>query len=165
MQTEQQAGWAPGPIRMRRRREKFLSPCRQTHYSSTVQPVGTFLYRLRCPKKILYFHVFLYKNKWKNPFFRCCGLTRTIVSSFIIFLDHKQRRKTFGRTPLDECSARRIKICLTTVYPHNRLSSILILLECCLHICMTYTIAVCTVKNSWWWTEELSETCRVSFQE
>jgi len=21
--------------------------------------------------------------------------------------------------------------------------------------CMTYTIAVCTVKNSWWWTEEL----------
>jgi hypothetical protein len=29
---------------------------------------------------------------------------------------------------------------------------------------MTYTIAVCTVKNSWWLTEELSETCRVSFQ-
>ena len=30
--------------------------------------------------------------------------------------------------------------------------------------CVTYTIAVCTVENSWWWTEELSETCRVSFQ-
>ena len=29
---------------------------------------------------------------------------------------------------------------------------------------MTYTIAVCTVKNSWWWTDEFSETCRVSFQ-
>ena len=28
-----------------------------------------------------------------------------------------------------------------------------------------YTIAVCTVKNSWWWTEELSETCGVLFQE
>ena len=27
-----------------------------------------------------------------------------------------------------------------------------------------HTIAVCTVKNSWWWTEELSETCRVLFQ-
>jgi len=25
-------------------------------------------------------------------------------------------------------------------------------------------IAVCTVKNSWWWTEEMSETCRVLFQ-
>ena len=29
---------------------------------------------------------------------------------------------------------------------------------------MTYTIAVCTVKYFWRWTEELSETCRVSFQ-
>jgi hypothetical protein len=28
-----------------------------------------------------------------------------------------------------------------------------------------HNIAVCTVKNSWWWTEELSETRRVSFQE
>jgi hypothetical protein len=33
----------------------------------------------------------------------------------------------------------------------------------CPQTCMTYTIAECTVKNSWWWTEELSETCRVSF--
>jgi len=31
--------------------------------------------------------------------------------------------------------------------------------------CMTYTIAVCTMENSWWWTEELSETCRVWFQK
>ena len=29
---------------------------------------------------------------------------------------------------------------------------------------MSCRFAVCTVKNSWWWTEELSETCRVSFQ-
>jgi len=29
--------------------------------------------------------------------------------------------------------------------------------------CMTYTIAMCTVKNSWWWTEEQSETCRVLY--
>ena len=38
-------------------------------------------------------------------------------------------------------------------------------LASCLQICMTYTIAVCTVKNSWWWTEELSETCRVFLQK
>jgi hypothetical protein len=43
-------------------------------------------------------------------------------------------------------------------------SSILILLERCLQTCMTYTIAECTVKISWWLTEELSETCRVSLQ-
>jgi len=34
-------------------------------------------------------------------------------------------------------------------------SSILILLASCKQTCMTYTIAVFTVKNSWWWTEEL----------
>ena len=31
-------------------------------------------------------------------------------------------------------------------------------------ICMTHNIAVCTAINSWWWTEELSETCRILFQ-
>jgi hypothetical protein len=41
---------------------------------------------------------------------------------------------------------------------------ILLLLASCLQTCMTYNIAECTVHNSWWWTEELSETCRVSFQ-
>jgi len=42
--------------------------------------------------------------------------------------------------------------------------NILILSASCQKACMTYIIAVCTVKHSWWWTEELSETCRVSFQ-
>jgi len=30
--------------------------------------------------------------------------------------------------------------------------SVLILLASCQQTCMTYTIAVCTMKNSWWWT-------------
>jgi len=34
----------------------------------------------------------------------------------------------------------------------------------CVQWKMTYTTAVCTVKNSRWWTEELSKTCRVLFQ-
>jgi hypothetical protein len=42
--------------------------------------------------------------------------------------------------------------------------NILILLASCQQTCMTYTTAVCAVENSWWWTEELSETCRVLFQ-
>jgi hypothetical protein len=29
---------------------------------------------------------------------------------------------------------------------------------------ITYTIHLCTVKKFWWWTEELSKTCSVSFQ-
>jgi len=44
-------------------------------------------------------------------------------------------------------------------------SSVLILLTRCQQTCMTYTVAVCTVKNCWWWTEGLSETCRVLFQK
>jgi hypothetical protein len=39
-----------------------------------------------------------------------------------------------------------------------------LLLTSCQQTCMTYTIAVCTVKNSWWWTKELSETCKILFQ-
>ena len=38
------------------------------------------------------------------------------------------------------------------------LSSILILLESCQQNCMKYIIAGSTVTNSWWCTEELSET-------
>jgi hypothetical protein len=30
---------------------------------------------------------------------------------------------------------------------------------------MTYTSAEYTVENSWWWAEELPETCRISWQE
>jgi len=48
---------------------------------------------------------------------------------------------------------------------HTQQQDVLILLASCQQTCMTYTTAVCTVKNSWWWTEELSETCRVLFQK
>jgi hypothetical protein len=41
-------------------------------------------------------------------------------SSFTTFLDHKQRRTTFGRTPLDEWSARRRGLYLTTHKIHYR---------------------------------------------
>jgi len=46
----------------------------------------------------------------------------------------------------------------------ERISSVLILLASWQENCMTYAIVVRTVKNSWWWTEELSETCRILFQ-
>ena len=39
---------------------------------------------------------------------------------FLIFLNHTQRRTTVGRTPLDEWSARRRDLCLTTHDTHNR---------------------------------------------
>ena len=39
---------------------------------------------------------------------------------FLMFLDHTQRRSTVGRTPLDEWSARRKDLYLTTHDTHNR---------------------------------------------
>ena len=42
------------------------------------------------------------------------------ASSFTRFLDHTQRRTTVGRTPLDEWSARRRDLYLTTHDNHNR---------------------------------------------
>ena len=52
-----------------------------------------------------------------------CSPTRVMVSSFLRFLDHTQRRTTVGRTPLDEWSARRRDLCLTTHNTHNRQTS------------------------------------------
>ena len=39
---------------------------------------------------------------------------------FLMFLDHTQRRSTVGRTSLDEWSARRRDLYLTTHDTHNR---------------------------------------------
>ena len=39
---------------------------------------------------------------------------------FLMFLDHTKRGSTVGRTPLDEWSARRRDLYLTTHYTHNR---------------------------------------------
>jgi len=46
------------------------------------------------------------------------------ASSFLRFLNHTQRRITVGRTPLDEWSARRRDLYLTTHNTHNRHTSI-----------------------------------------
>jgi len=50
-------------------------------------------------------------------------------------------------------------------YSKNKFEKLVHPVASCQQTCMTHTIAVCTVKNCWWWTEELSETCRVLFQK
>jgi len=47
-----------------------------------------------------------------------------MASSFTRFLDHTQRRTTVRRTPMDEWSARRTDLYLTTHNTHNRQTSI-----------------------------------------
>jgi hypothetical protein len=87
------------------------------------------------------------------------GMFISFTRSFVLFTDSKEwpNREWY---------------CLSFIQKQNRLlsvehkynSSILILLlDSCRQTCMTYTIAAFTVNNSWWWTEELSETCRSPF--
>jgi len=52
-----------------------------------------------------------------------CDPTRVMASWFLRFLDHTQRRTTVGSTPLDEWSARRRDLYLTTYNTHNRQTS------------------------------------------
>jgi len=52
-----------------------------------------------------------------------CGPTRATDSAFLRFLDHTQRWTTDDRTPLDEWSARRRDLYLTTHNTHNRQTS------------------------------------------
>ena len=54
-----------------------------------------------------------------------CDPTRVMASSFLRFLHRTQRRITVGRTPLDEWSARRRDLYLTTYNTHNRQTTIL----------------------------------------
>ena len=63
------------------------------------------------------------KNEFKLPYISLIQLTLRLLMSyiyiymehpFLMFLDHTQRRTTFGRIPLDEWSARRRDLYLTT---------------------------------------------------
>jgi len=56
-------------------------------------------------------------------FFWRCNLTRTTASCFVRFLDHTEWRTRVSRTPLDEWSARRRDLYLTTHNIHNRQTS------------------------------------------
>ena len=45
------------------------------------------------------------------------------------------------------------------------MTAFLVVFESCHQTCMTYASAECTVENSWWWAEELPETCKFSWQK
>jgi len=59
--------------------------------------------------KKIKFSLDLVVTEWQDNFFISyifflwrCDPTRVMASSFLMFLDHTQRRTTVGRTPLDE---------------------------------------------------------------
>jgi len=67
------------------------------------------------------YHLFIRKFGFIFPV--RCGPTPAMASSFLRMLDHTQRRIIGGRTPLDEWSARRRDLYLTTHNTHNKQAS------------------------------------------
>ena len=65
----------------------------------------------------IYIYIYIFFLLWR------CDPTRVMASSFLRFLDHIQRRTTVGRTPLDEWSACRRDLYLTTHNTHNSQTS------------------------------------------
>ena len=70
---------------------------------------------------ILYIYIYIYIFIF---FLWRCGPTRAMASSFLKFLDHTQRRITVDRTPLDEWSARRRDLYITTRNTYNKKTSV-----------------------------------------
>ena len=69
------------------------------------------------PQRVIFRPVVLkYVKGYECIFFWRCD-------QFMMFLDHTQRRTTVGRTHLDEWSARRRDLCLTTHNIHDRRTS------------------------------------------
>ena len=66
---------------------------------------------------------FIFKTFFLSFFWRDSPPQWAMASSFTRFPDHTQRRTTVGRTPLDEWSARRGDLYLTTHNTHNRQTS------------------------------------------
>ena len=72
------------------------------------------------PYHVIYRIIYIYIYIYFFFFLWRCDPTRVMATSFLRFLDHTQRRTTVGRTPLDEWSARRRDLNLTTHNTHNR---------------------------------------------
>ena len=99
-----------------------MSPCFPAHNLSYLfqllcsNLLRIFRNRLKSQIDLLFFFYWRY-----NPLYVCILQPSggAIASSLMRFLDHTQRRATFGRTPLNEGSVRRRDLYLTTHNTHN----------------------------------------------
>jgi hypothetical protein len=77
--------------------------------------------RFVCVRVCIYIYIYIYTHTHTHTLFLWrYSPTRTMTSAFMRFLDLIRRRITVGRTPLDEQSARRRDLYLTTHNTHNR---------------------------------------------
>jgi hypothetical protein len=77
----------------------LLSVDGNTHHVSKATTMKQRLHFSNYKTFQVYYYYYYYYYKF---FMWRCDPTRVMVSSFLRFLDHTQRRTTVGRTPLDE---------------------------------------------------------------
>jgi len=113
-------------LRYRVPRNKMVGPHKLIWFRSTFNPLNAELNPICHLLALLGVHHFLHVSR-----IRVKSLTLGLLMSYIyiyiymehlffMFLYHTQRRTTVGRTPLDEWSARRRDLYLTTHDTHNR---------------------------------------------
>ena len=106
---------------------KFLPPFIYSHIFSFACIFRTLRCHNRSERLPLFIYIFKYYllHIYFQIFFFCGAATQrgSWPPHSWGFLDHTQRRTTIGRTPLDEWSARRRDLCLTTHNNHNRQTS------------------------------------------
>ena len=118
---------------LNRQYEVIIRPPLDVLPMPTCDPFICFCFCLRVPSLTANENIFIHITSVQIEIFSTiyfylyfmwrCGPTRATASTFLRFLDHTQRRITVGRTPLDEWSARRRDLYLTTHNTHNRETS------------------------------------------
>jgi hypothetical protein len=132
---------SPKPLFLHFYEQPGIYTCRfqqfHTYLSTSYNSIYYFIifYYIHTFQAFIYFAIYVYCSLWRvryqtwnavKLFFGGGGLwrcdpTRVMASSFLrFFLDHTQQHTTDGRTPLDEWSARRRDLYLTTNNTHNR---------------------------------------------
>ena len=95
---------------------------------------SSFLKTVFTPNKTAYLHTYIHSTDVIHTYIHTYIHINTFFPvalwpnaghglSFLMFLEHTKRRTTVGRTPLDEWSARRRDLYLTTHNTHNRHTS------------------------------------------
>ena len=111
-----------GPMYIKKKKPSYVTGGRGENFSSFIQAFIMWYLSNRNSRTICLFACLLlclFVCFWRNN----PQLAR--VSTFMGFLGHTQRRTTLGRTSLDEWSARRSDLYLTTHNVHNRQTSML----------------------------------------
>jgi len=110
----QKWAWIEITLRSNRTRKENTGPCLGLSTSDSI-----IMY---CTNKALLIDSGKYLNRDKYTFsllWRCVP-TRAMAYTFLMFLDHTKRRTTIGKTSLNEWSAHRRDLYMTTHNIHNR---------------------------------------------